>query len=90
MFKCEKCRREFEAPEKYPDYSDEFWGFRFVKHYEGCPYCKSEDFFEIKYHCDCCNISICKGDVYYETADKRIFCEDCITKRRFDGWITMK
>ena len=45
MFKCNDCNRRFEDPMMFYD-TEEFWGKPVSIQYEGCPYCKSDDFID--------------------------------------------
>lgn len=80
MYRCNKCWKEFENPEKYPWGQGEYWGAPYIQYYSGCPYCKSEDYSEIIGYCDFCNFRICRGDTYYLLPDGSRFCENCITQ----------
>ncbi len=46
MFKCNECGRRFEDPMMFNGETEEFWGRPSTEKYEGCPYCKSDDFFD--------------------------------------------
>ena len=85
MYRCSACDKEFEEPKQYPGMYGEFWGKPFQEHYKGCPYCKSDDIFEIVFRCACCNFGLGIGDIYYETKDGSRYCEECIIKKEVDS-----
>ena len=46
MLKCNECGRRFEDPMMFNGETEEFWGRPSTEKYEGCPYCKSDDFID--------------------------------------------
>lgn len=81
MYRCSECDKEFEHPVKLAVLDGEYCGAPFVEYRGTCPYCKSMYISEIVYRCDCCNIGLVDGDIYYKTEDGLRFCEECITRR---------
>ena len=48
MYRCESCGREFDEPGSYEDYRGEYWGTPCWEKMPCCPYCKSDDYYEIE------------------------------------------
>lgn len=47
MYRCESCGRKFNEPGSYKDYRDEYWGVPCWQDIPCCPYCKSDDYYDL-------------------------------------------
>lgn len=70
-FRCMSCRRIFDRPTHYAEYSK---SGELVDEWDGCPYCAG-DWYLIAYQCSCCGEYFDGG---YETKDGEYYCDDCI------------
>lgn len=48
MFRCYDCGREFETPDTFQEYRGEFWGMPAYETVSCCPFCRSDEYDEIK------------------------------------------
>lgn len=79
QYKCHDCGRTFDEPLglREPDGLDTPpYRYSFC-----CPYCRSDNFGEPKYKCDCCEETIYTNEPYYELSSGERYCNDCITER---------
>lgn len=44
MYICNECGKKFEDPVKCMGDTTEYWGVPYTETYDGCPYCKSNDY----------------------------------------------
>ena len=47
-YRCNDCGKEFDEAGSYEEYMGEFWGAPAYETFYICPYCKSDDFEEVK------------------------------------------
>ena len=80
MYYCSDCKEWFDDSELEVRNGEttEFWGNIGTTQYRCCPDCGSDRLKVPIYECSFCLRDIFNGDKYYITADKQIFCPDCI------------